>query len=91
MILQSEGGNLHLEIIEKQNLIKEIEEVISAINQRQVNFDRTKYKPSQKYTITGRILARISVLGYPWQSPLRKQGQFSGVATFNQKLLNLLA
>lgn len=39
MILQSEGGNLPLEIIEKQNLIKEIEEVISAINQRLLNFD----------------------------------------------------
>lgn len=42
MILQSEGGNLPLKIIKKQNLIKEIEEVISAINQRPVNFDRTK-------------------------------------------------
>lgn len=33
MILQSEGGNLPPEVIEKQNLIKEIEEAISAINE----------------------------------------------------------
>lgn len=41
VILQSEGGNLPTEIIEKQNLIKEIEEAILAINQYSVNAEST--------------------------------------------------